>query len=120
MPQVPVGLKRRVRQRGGRGLPGWPLLAVTASDNMSHGALFNISPRTPKKMLWSQWQGSLLPSREQLFPEIKHRFGLQSRFMGKMEEGSSCFPQWGQASLVPMEKRWHPGEDVMLTILSCA
>jgi len=90
MPQVSVGLKRRVQQQGGRGLPGCPLLATTASDNISHSALFNISPRTPKKMHWS-----LLPSSEQYFPEIKHGFGLQPRFRGKMEEGSPCSPHWG-------------------------
>lgn len=51
MPQVPVGLKRRVLQQGGRGLPGGPLLATTASDNLSYLAFFNISPRTPRKCI---------------------------------------------------------------------
>lgn len=51
MPQVPVGLKRRVLQQGGRGLPGGPLLATTTSDNISYLAFSNISPRTPRKCI---------------------------------------------------------------------
>lgn len=41
--------------RGGE-LPEGPLLVIITSAHMSHMAVLNISPRTPKKMQQGQWQ----------------------------------------------------------------
>lgn len=117
MAQVPVGLKRRVQQRGVRGLPRCPLLATPASVRSSHLSLFNISPRTPKKMHWNQWQWSLVFQRATP-PRGEHGCGLQPQFTGRTK-GTPHASQWGpQVSLVPVEKRRCLGQGVMLTILS--
>lgn len=88
VPQMPVGFKRRVQQQGDGELPGYPFLAKTASDDISHSVLFKI----PKENALEPMAVKSAASKGTALPRAKHGFGLQPRFREKTEEGSLSSP----------------------------